>query len=203
MDIYKHTPSQSVFKHVSFYAIWHWPWKPHIPLNQWKVGNAQRNPNPDEMQNWHCHPNYNHKPIQSQMQRSLNPRKDRIIKIKNSIVNITDYQLTVFVSPLFPPPLQLLKHTTKKTHISIYVIWRVSGKSLWSLCTSIPINQVNHNPKNTSRPQASAATISSKFGVSTTCEGQWFLWNWGTRDQWLHVCKWYQLADIAIEVNCR
>ena len=31
-------------------------------------------------------------------------REDRIIKIKNSIVNITDYQLTVFVSPLFALP---------------------------------------------------------------------------------------------------
>lgn len=203
MDIYKHTPSQSVFKHVSFYAIWHWPWKPHIPLNQWKVGNAQRNPNPDEMQNWHCHPNYNHKPIQSQMQRSLNPRKDRIIKIKNSIVNITDYQLTVFVSPLLPSPTSTNKtHHKKNTHI-FPVIWRVSRKSLWSLCDiHLASTKSTTTPKTPHDPRHLLLRYHPSLVCPPPAKGSGVR-NWGTRDQWLYVCKWYQLADIAVEANCR
>lgn len=173
-----------------------------IPLNQWKVRNAHRNPNPDEMQNWHCHPNCNNKPIQSQIQGSLNPRKDRIIEIENSIT-YQHYQLPAYsicFAPFCPPPLQLLKQTTKNY---IYpVIWRVSRKSLWSLCTSIPINQVNHTPKTPHDPRHLLLRYHPSLVCPPPAKGSGVR-NLGTRDQWLHVCKWYQLADIAIEVNCK
>ena len=144
-----------------------------IPLNQWKVRNAHRNSNPDEMQNWHCHPNCNNKPIQSQIQGSLNPRKDRIIEYWKqyylSTIPITCLQY------LFRPFLPSPTSTTKTHHKKLYLPSDLESfpEILVKLMYIHSHQPSQPHPKNTSRPQASAATISSKFGVSTTCEGQW------------------------------